>query len=79
MADRSLIGKIGAEALHAQGKTNTTAGREAFERRFLDEVDPERVLPEAERLKRAEHARKLYYLRLSKAAKEASQEKRGAK
>jgi hypothetical protein len=33
--------------------------------RFLDEVDPDRVLPEAERLRRAEHARSAYFSKLA--------------
>ena len=71
MADRSLIGRIGAAALHSQGKTNTQAARKAFNDRFIREVDPEGVLPEAERQKRAEKARELYFLRLTKASKDA--------
>ena len=71
MADRSLIGRIGAAALHSQGKTNTQAAREAFNNRFEREVDPEGVLPEAERQKRADKARELYFLRLTKASKDA--------
>ena len=55
----------------SQGKTNTHAAREAFNTRFIREVDPEGVLPEAERQKRAEKARELYFLRLTKASKDA--------
>jgi hypothetical protein len=36
-----------------------------FDQRFLDEVDPERKLPEAERQRRAEHARKAYFTALA--------------
>lgn len=36
----------------------------AFLRRFLDEVDPDRTLPESERVRRAEAARKAYFVRL---------------
>lgn len=43
----------------------TAKARQAFAERFLDEVDPDRVLPEAERLRRAECARKAYYKRLA--------------
>jgi hypothetical protein len=39
--------------------------RAAFEQRFLDEVDPDRTLPEAERVRRAEQARKAYFTRLA--------------
>ena len=34
-------------------------------KRFLDEVDPDRVLPEPERLRRAAAARKAYFTRLA--------------
>lgn len=43
----------------------TRKAREAFDARFLDQVDPDRVLPEAERIRRAETARKLYFARLA--------------
>lgn len=33
--------------------------------RFEDEVDPDHVLSEAERRRRAEHARKAYFTRLA--------------
>jgi hypothetical protein len=42
-----------------------------LDRRFLDEVDPDRVLPEAERRRRAESARKVYYQRLALASAKA--------
>ncbi|WP_395728950.1 hypothetical protein [Nakamurella sp.] len=43
----------------------TAAGREAADRRFLDQVDPNRVLPKAERERRALHARKAFYAKLA--------------
>ena len=64
-AQRSIRARIGALSLHAQGGTNTAPARAAFDRRFLDEVDPERVLPESERQRRAELARKAYFSRLA--------------
>ena len=39
----------------------TEPARRAFVERFVDEVDPERTLPEAERARRAESARKAFY------------------
>ena len=39
--------------------------REGFMKRFLDEVDPDRVLPEAERNRRAASAHKAHMVRLS--------------
>ncbi len=63
--ERALRARIGAYAFHAQGRTNTVPGRKAFMARFEKEVDPDGVLPEAERQKRAEAAKKLYFARLA--------------
>jgi hypothetical protein len=49
--------------------------RAGLERRFLDEVDPNRELPEAERLRRAESARKAFYQRLALASAKARRER----
>jgi len=46
----------------------TRPAREAFLRRFDREVDPDGVLPAAERRRRAEHAKRAYMLRLAKRA-----------
>jgi hypothetical protein len=62
---RSQRGSLAAHAMHSQGKTNTQPARDKFDERFLDEVDPDRVLPEPERLRRAGHARKAYFARLA--------------
>lgn len=43
----------------------TEAARTAFLGRFEDEVDPDRVLPDAERQRRAESARKAYFTELA--------------
>jgi len=66
-AERSLRGRMGAYALHARydSRQTTAAARDAFLRRFVDEVDPDRVLPESERLRRAAAARKAYFTRLA--------------
>lgn len=66
--ERTLRAKLAAHTLHAHLEdpvAHTRPAREAFERKFLDEVDPDRLLPEAERQRRAEHARKAHYLRLA--------------
>jgi len=62
--ERVLRARIGAHALRDARET-TAAGRRAFLARFLDEVDPDRVLSEPERLKRAEQAKKAYFTRLA--------------
>jgi hypothetical protein len=53
--------------MHASNdsRETTRAARDKFDERFVDEVDPDRVLPEAERLRRAAHARKAYFARLA--------------
>jgi hypothetical protein len=63
---RAAIGRIGAHALHAQGKTNTEPARAAADKRFYDSVDPDGVLDEAEREKRAKHARSLHFTQLAR-------------
>lgn len=64
---RSLRARMGAYAQHAQHdvRDTTRAGLEAASARFLDEVDPEHVLPEAERQRRAAAARKAHMLKLA--------------
>lgn len=64
---RSLRARIGAHAMHARhdARQTTKAGREKFLQRFDDEVDPNRELPEAERQRRAEHARRAYMAKLA--------------
>ena len=64
---RSLVGRIGAHALHAthDSRELTAAARAKFDMRFIDQVDPDRTLPEAERLRRAEHARSAYFTGLA--------------
>ena len=64
-AERSLRARIGAHSVHAAGRTNTAPARAAFFESFIDRVDPDRTLPEAERLRRAEHARRAHMLKLA--------------
>ena len=77
---RSLRGRMGAYALHAKHDVMETSapGRAAFMARFDREVDPEGVLPEAERSRRAEAAKKAYFTRLGYlSAKKAAMKRRG--
>ena len=60
---RILRASMGGLALVAQGKTNTAPARANSPGQLLyweRQVDPDRQLPEAERSKRAEAARKQY-------------------
>jgi hypothetical protein len=78
---RSQVASIGAHSLHANAKYDsrklTANARAAWFMKFVDEVDPDRKLPEAERLRRAEHALRAHMLRLSLRSSQAR--KRAAK
>jgi hypothetical protein len=78
--ERSQRARIGAHAMHAQhdARETTAKARAAFLARFLDEVDPNRELPEPERLRRAEHARSAYFARLAYRSARARRANRGA-
>jgi hypothetical protein len=75
--ERTLRSRLAAQTLHSKydSRELTANGRAAFLKRFEDQVDPNRELPEAERLRRAEHARKAYFTRL--ALKSAQARRRG--
>jgi hypothetical protein len=66
-AERSLYARAAAYRLHSQydSRELTAKARQAFRDRFQREVDPEGLLPEAERIRRAESARKAYYVGLA--------------
>ncbi len=66
-SQRRLRARIGGLALSAtrDPRAYTAAGRAAFLARFLDEVDPQRELPEHERERRAIAARKRYFSALA--------------
>ena len=80
-ADMALRGRIGAYRLHAthDSRETTRHARETFLARFLDEVDPDRALPEAERLRRAEAARKAYFAQLALRSAQARARSKKAK
>ena len=72
-AERSLAARIGAYARAARydGRTVTQSARAAFATKFEDQVDPDRVLPPAERARRAEAARREHMTRLALASVKA--------
>ena len=80
-SEMSMRGRIGAYALHAQRdpKETTAKARRAFLDRFVDEVDPERVLSEVERSRRAGAAKSAYFARLALKSAKARRRKAGAK
>jgi hypothetical protein len=79
MADslKSLRGRAGAHALHSRydSRSLSQPARDAFMARFEREVDPDDVLPPAERARRAEHARKAYFTKLALKSARARQAK----
>ena len=67
-SEQSMRGALGAHVSWAntENRTARTApARKAFDGRFEHEVDPDGVLPPAERAKRVENARRAYFLRLA--------------
>ena len=61
---RARLGRLTTAARH-DPKHYTAPAREAFAKRFENEVDPDRALPDAERQRRAAAARKAYFTRLA--------------
>ncbi len=79
--DRVLRARIAAHLLHAQisdEAEHTAPARAAFLSRFEREVDPDGVLDPQERARRAEHAKKAYFLRLALASRKARANKKRA-
>jgi hypothetical protein len=66
-AERSMRARIAAYTLHSthDSAALTAPARAAFKSKFERQVDPEGVLPEPERRRRAEAARKAYMTRLA--------------
>ena len=76
---RALAGRIGGFRLAASRdpKQYTARARATFLSRFENEVDPDRLLPEKERMRRASAARKAYFLTLALKSAEARRRKAG--
>jgi hypothetical protein len=62
---RARIAAYSRWAMTADATSATAPARSAFNARFDREVDPDGVLPTAERARRAEYARKAYFSRLA--------------
>ncbi len=77
-AKRVLQARMAAHALHARvadPTAHTAAARKVFLSRFEREVDPDGVLEPQERARRAEHAKKAYFLKLAVASSRARAKK----
>jgi hypothetical protein len=78
-SERGARARLAAHASWAKTEdpaSRTAPAREAFQARFEREVDPDGILSPVERLRRADHARQAYFLRLSLAGTKARREKR---
>ena len=66
-SQRTMRARLAAHAMHARydGREITGKARKAFAERFEHEVDPDGVLPIAERQRRAEHAMRAHMTRLA--------------
>lgn len=66
-AQRTLRSRLAAYERWARHDpvAGTAPARAAFHNRFTREVDPDGVLPEDERLRRADAAKKAYFTRLA--------------
>jgi hypothetical protein len=79
MSTPAQQGRIGADVSWSRTidrTARTEPGRKGFLARFEREVDPDGVLPEAERARRAEHARKAYMQKLALASAERRRNRR---
>lgn len=79
-SERSLRASVASHTSWSQTEdrtARTAKGRAKFDERFLDEVDPSRVLPEAQRQRRAESARKAYFARLALKSAQSRRAKAG--
>jgi hypothetical protein len=79
-AQRALRARAAAYSSWARTPDRTArtqAGRDAFMRRFEDQVDPERALSDDERLRRAEQAKKAHFAQLALKSSRARQRARG--
>lgn len=79
-AQRSLVARMAAHSSWARTvnpTARTAPARAAFLARFEMAVDPERKLPETERRRRAEHAKRAYFAALALKSSKARARKAG--
>jgi hypothetical protein len=76
---RAMRGRIGAYNMHSKHSIadTTSAGLRAANDRFLRDVDPTGVLPEDERMRRAQAARQAHMVKLAFRARQARRKTSG--
>jgi len=77
-AEMAIRGRIGAYRLHAthDPRETTADARAAFRSSFERLVDPDGTLPEYERARRADAARRAHYTRLARRSAHARRRRR---
>lgn len=81
MTERTQIAKIAANSRWAMTDDRAAAmapARAGMQKKFEDQVDPDRTLPAAERARRVESARKAHYQRMALASAKARAAKKSA-
>lgn len=79
-SERSLRARLAAHTMHAKNDSRTTSapGRAAFLSSFEQKVDPDGVLPEIERKRRAEQLRRAHFARLALLSAQARRARKAA-
>jgi hypothetical protein len=79
-AERSLRARLAAHAMHGKhdARETTAKARAAFLVRFERQADPEGLLPPAERQRRAQQLRSVYFAQLALASARARRTRREA-
>ena len=77
-AQRGRIGAHVSWSRTSDRTARTEPGRKGFLARFEREVDPDGVLPDGERARRAEHARRAYMQKLALASAATRRQARAA-
>ena len=68
--DRVLRARLAAQTKWSRHdpREGTQKARDAFLQSFIDKVDPDRLLPDAERRRRAESARRAHFTKMALAS-----------
>ena len=79
-SERTLRARLAAHTLYSKvdATEHTRPARQAFLNSFEEQVDPDRKLDPAERKRRAEHAKKAHFARLSLLSSKARRQRKGA-
>jgi hypothetical protein len=79
-SELSIAARLGAYSQHAKHdvRETTRAARAARDKKFVDQVDPDRQLDPVERDRRVQAARKAYFTRLALMSAQARRSRKSA-